>query len=419
MRSPLLINGDCLEIMPTLTENSVDAIVTDPPYGIGFMGKAWDTFGQEYLQREPAYRAERAGLYDQSVNANRNFQTWCAQWSTAAIRIAKPGAFMLVFGGTRTFHRMISGIEDAGWEIRDTMMWLYGSGFPKSLNIAKAIDKKNGHTHSGRHGDSKKRNAKCNTCGHWNISGCPCTCPRPNDQLISVQAQQWSGWGTALKPAWEPIIVARKPLEGTVAENVLKWGTGAMNIDASRIGSDQIEKGRAGRTAPQFSENAYANGNGYEGRNAPAGISIGRWPANIILDDEAGTMLDGQSGISKSTGGRIGNLLGGIAVPKADAIKGDPGFGDTGGASRFFYCAKASKSERGEGNNHPTVKPVSLLNYLTKLVCPDGGLILDPFMGSGSTGIAAQNIGCGFIGIEREKSYCDIANSRLGILVAA
>lgn len=298
MRSPILINGDCLEIMPTLEKNSVDAIVTDPPYGLSFMGKSWD-------------------------HGVPGVEFW-----KATLRVAKPGAFLLAFGGTRTHHRLTCAIEDAGFEIRDCMMWIYGSGFPKSHNL---------------HGE-------------------------------------YEGWGTALKPAWEPIIVARKPLEGTVAENVLKWGCGAMNIDDSRV--EIIGDRRSPLGADGIVHRTTGNSYGEHKESEGFDLSKGRWPANAILDEEAGAMLDG-------------------------------------GASRFFYCAKASKSERGEGNNHPTVKPISLLNYLLRLVCQPGGIVLDPFMGSGSTGIAAQNFGFKFIGIEREKSYCEIADARINTLVVA
>ncbi len=310
--------------MPTFDANSVDAIVTDPPYGLSFMGKDWD-------RGVPGV----------------------AFWE-AALRVMKPGAFLLSFGGTRTFHRLICAIEDAGFEIRDCMMWLYGSGFPKSHNL---------------HGE-------------------------------------YEGWGTALKPAWEPIIVARKPLEGTVAQNVQKWGCGAMNIDGSRIGTDR-----------RFNDPASSLGNGINmsggrAQDIDGHFVTGRWPANVILDEEAGAMLDGQSGVLKS-----GDLTGQKTKSSflADVSKGDPQFwkGDSGGASRFFYCAKASKRERGEENNHPTVKPLLLLSYLAKLVTPSNGLILDPFIGSGSTAVAAIQNGFRFIGIEKEPKYAEIARARI------
>jgi site-specific DNA-methyltransferase (adenine-specific) len=330
-----ILNGDCLEIMPTLDENSMDAIITDPPYGLSFMGNEWD-------------------------HGVPGVEFW-----KAALRVAKPGAFILSFGGTRTHHRLTCAIEDAGFEIRDCMMWLYGSGFPKSHNL---------------HGE-------------------------------------YEGFGTALKPAWEPIIVARKPLEGTVAENVLKWGCGGMNIGGSRIeGKKRSPKFKEPTSKGQFGSSDNCNLIGWD-------YSQGRWPANVILDEEAGAMLDGQSGkltsgASKST--YIQKESENLCVSGKNYVRSMPDRSkDSGGASRFFYCAKASKKERGEGNNHPTVKPISLLNYLAKLACPPCGLILDPFMGSGSTAIAAMKNGMRFIGIEKEPAYCEIAKARSGLLVAA
>jgi len=309
----MVLHGDSLQVLKELPDNSIDSVVSDPPYGLAFMGKKWD--------------------YDVP-----SVELW-----REVLRVLKPGGHLLSFGGTRTYHRMVVAIEDAGFEIRDQIMWIYGSGFPKSMNI--------------KEGEMK-------------------------------------GWGTALKPANEPIVLARKPLEKglTVAENVLKWGTGALNIDETRIGTEQIEKGR--------------------------------WPANVLFDEEAAKALDTQ---------------------QAEV-------------SRFFYVAKASKRERNAGldecdhnecdhvctlkpqktkqgnrpgspdmtgkfpdhdhrpsggNNHPTVKPVKLMEYLIKLVCPPNGIVLDPFMGSGTTGVAAINLGFEVLGIEREAEYITIAEKRM------
>lgn len=327
-----LLLGNCLEQMKTLPENSVDAVVTDPPYGLSFMGKSWD--------------------YDVPTE-----EIW-----REALRVLKPGGHLLSFFGTRTYHRGVVRIEDAGFEIRDQIMWLYGSGFPKSHNI--------------KEGDFK-------------------------------------GWGTALKPANEPIVVARKPLEKglTVAENVLKYGTGALNIDASRIGYSTDEK---------IDFNKVQDGNIYgangvygkaeQKQTTPLFKENGRWPANILFDEEAAALL--------------------------------------GENSRFFYIAKASKSERNAGledielkqkysidisksnshdcftkgdknpcipqaNNHPTVKPIKLMQYLIKLVTPPSGTVLDPFMGSGSTGVAANKLGFSFIGCEMSSEYFEIAKKRI------
>jgi site-specific DNA-methyltransferase (adenine-specific) len=322
--------GDCRELMAGLADESVDAIVTDPPYELGFMGKSWDASGIAY-----------------------DLEVW-----RQALRVLKPGGHLLAFSGSRTYHRMVCAIEDAGFEIRDQIMWLYGSGFPKSHNLA---------------GD-------------------------------------WSGWGTALKPAHEPIVVARKPFKGTVAANVLAHGTGALNIDGCRVGTEIVESGRHGRKSDQFSTNAYACGKGYAGRDAIAGVNIGRWPANVIHD-----------GSDEVTSG-------------------------IGEAARFFYCAKASQRDREEGldgfeavrtggmqstadgsmltgsgnertttraNHHPTVKPTDLMRYLCRLVTPPGGLVLDPFTGSGSTGKAAVLEGFRFLGCELSEEYAAIARARI------
>lgn len=342
-----VIVGDCRDVMAGMAAASVDAIVTDPPYELGFMGKAWDRSGVAF-----------------------DAATWAA-----ALRVLKPGGHLLAFGGSRTFHRIAVAIEDAGFEIRDTISWLYGSGFPKSHNLD---------------GD-------------------------------------WDGWGTALKPAWEPVIVARKPLVGTVAANVAAHGTGAINIDACRV---------------------EAGGNNVNDQES------GRWPANVILDEEAGAMLDAQSGErgggfgirGKSPNGRF--YANGKGIANTFTQTGQTvGFGDTGGASRFFYCAKASRGERNAGlegmperdkhiysggivsadhpgtadgggaraslNHHPTVKPIALMRYLVRLVTPPGGVVLDPFTGSGTTGCAVALEGFGFVGVEMSPEYAEIARRRI------
>lgn len=320
--------GDCLDVMAGMEENSFGSIVTDPPYGLSFMGRGWDhgVPGVEFWQ--------------------------------AALRVAKPGAMLLAFGGTRTHHRLMVAIEDAGWEIRDCLMWLHSQGFPKNKNN--------------------------------------------------------------LKPAWEPIIMARKPLsEPTVAANVLKWGTGGINIDACRIETADNLNGGA------YARNGTHRDDGWGMQRGGAGEYVepqGRWPANLILDEKAGALLDEQSGELKSGGGIKArkdstdtNNVFGKNTRRRDSI-GPQGFGtDKGGASRFFYCAKASKKDRGEGNNHPTVKPTSLMQWLCRLVTPVGGTILDPFMGSGSTGKAAQIEGFDFVGIDKEQVSFDIATQRLSV----
>lgn len=377
----MLLVGDCVEQMKTLEANSVDAIVTDPPYGLEFMGKAWDGFGTPL-----------------------GFQTWSEQWAREALRVLKPGGHLLAFGGTRMYHRLAAGIEDAGFEIRDTLMWLYGSGFPKSLDVSKAIDKAAGAEREvvGKHQNPKGKQS--DGWGHKETANI--TAPS------TEAAKKWQGWGTALKPAVEPIVLARKPLIGTVAENVLTHGTGALNIDASRIGTDDT-RSKSSPTAL-----GKMNDDGWQAKPVIAGSASGRWPANILLDEEAAAMLDEQSGVSKSQGGRIGKKEhGSLAIGAAGVYeKGDPGFGDTGGASRFFYVAKASRAERDFGlerNIHPTVKPVDLVRYLIRLVTPKGGTVLDPFMGSGTTAVAAIGEGVNWIGCEREPEYLAIIEARI------
>jgi DNA modification methylase len=373
--------------MRGIPDDCIDSIVTDPPYELGFMGKKWDNSGIAY-----------------------NVNVW-----KHCLRVLKPGGYLLAFGGTRTYHRMVCAIEDAGFEIRDQIQWIYGSGFPKSMDISKQIDKKAGaerkvigkrevskdYTRNGLRGDMLVLgNAKATKI---NIT-----------EPATLKAQQWNGWGTALKPAHEPIVVARKPLsEKTVADNVLKWGTGGINIDGCRIELNGDYKCKAnGR--PSLT----GLGDNYISENANKPDTQGRFPANIILDEKAGGLLNEQSGISKSTGGRSIKRSGGGNVgsgKKSEKVveNNDPGFGDVGGASRFFYCAKASKKERGEGNNHPTVKPIKLISYLCRLITPPNGIILDPFMGSGTTLIASKLEGFFYLGIEREQQYCEIARQRV------
>jgi site-specific DNA-methyltransferase (adenine-specific) len=371
-----VVTGDCLETMRELDDASVHAVVTDPPYHLAFMGRAWDTVSPGQSQREHE------------------------RWARETLRVLKPGGHLLAFGGTRTYHRLAAGIEDAGFEIRDCLVWLYGSGFPKSLNLD---------------GD-------------------------------------WQGWGTALKPAHEPIVVARKPLAGTVAANILEHGTGALNVDGCRIGAGE----RPLRESDRRSGMNGTYGDGLGGSRAVGETSLGRWPANVVLDPEAAAMLDEQTGeLTTNPGtyrrdasdaqdervayGKYGAIESGVSVSN----------GNSGGASRFFYCAKTSSAERNAGldgfpekmtrdtygdglqgprphtaddyewqrkgarNVHPTVKPIDLMRWLVRLVTPPGGLVLDPFVGSGTTGIATALEGMDFIGLEREEEYVAIARARI------
>jgi site-specific DNA-methyltransferase (adenine-specific) len=404
----IIYQGNNLEVLPTLEDNSVDSIVCDPPYELGFMGKSWDSSGIAY-----------------------SVELW-----RECLRVLKPGGHLLAFGGTRTWHRLAVAIEDAGFEIRDNIAWLYGSGFPKSHNISKAIDKMYGAEREviGTHPGPKKADG-------WRFR-----------EIVSVttsatdDAKQWDGWGTALKPAHEPIVVARKAVEGTVANNVLTYGTGALNIDATRVEmSAEDEKNSANNWKPQGYEsgdNIYEIGTKVI---ATEQNTQGRWPANIILDEFTAELLDEQSGVSKdgtatSRSGQHNGYDGGWKAQDKPA-----GYGGQGGASRFFYVAKANKRDRNEGldelpeirhadrnatdgvggdnprnrtnqpkqNFHPTVKPTALMQYLIRLVTPEGGVVLDPFTGSGSTGKAAILENKRFIGIELTADYLPIIEGRL------
>jgi len=352
-----LYQGDCLEVMRTLPDGCVDSVVCDPPYGLSFMGKRWD--------------------YDVP-----SVEIWAE-----CLRVLKPGGHLLAFAGTRTQHRMAVRIEDAGFEIRDMIAWVYGSGFPKSHNVGKSIDREAGAQREvvgkAAAGSAPLKRGHVNTSGGGLSVGTERSPEYEITAPATEAAQQWQGWGTALKPALEPITVARKPLVSTVAANVLAHGTGAINIDGCRVATD--DSTRRTNTAA----NSYMSGDiGAEqtrGSEYQTGSDAGRWPANLIHDGSDEVLAEFPDG----------------APAKA------------GSAARFFYCAKASKSDRGNDNTHPTVKPTDLMRYLCRLVTPAGGLILDPFMGSGSTGRGAVLEAFDFIGIEREGPYFQIAQDRI------
>ena len=369
-----LIVGDCLEELDKIEENSVDAIITDPPYELNFMGRGWDNAG---------------------VSFNKN--TW-----EKCLRVLKPGGHLLAFGGSRTFHRIACAIEDAGFDIRDTIMWIYGSGFSKSMNIGLALDKKKGVE-------------------------------------VKEAQNEWAGWGTCLKPAFEPIIVARKPFKGTLVNNILEYGVGGLNIDECRVGGETI----LSHNAPK---GTFAGGEPDRGSDTSSyHTAIGRFPANIIHDGSE----EATGGMPKTKGcqgkgfkkGDYKSSAVNTTFSRGDCVP----YNDFGSASRYFYCAKASRKDRDEGldefelvdagvgaliddnrnnteprrNVHPTVKPTALMQYLVRLVCPKGSVILDPFMGSGSTGKAVayenkeRSAGYSFIGIEQNPEYVEIAKARI------
>jgi site-specific DNA-methyltransferase (adenine-specific) len=372
-----------------LDDNTVDAIVTDPPYELGFMGKAWDKRGIAF---DPA--------------------TWAE-----CLRVLKPGGHLLAFGGTRTWHRLAVAVEDAGFEIRDTIAWLYGQGFPKSLDVGKAIDKAAGATRAvvGINPRAAQQTPKPDATSLGRFAGTSPDLTAP----ATDAARQWQGWGTALKPAHEPIVVARKPLAGTVAANVLAHGTGALNIDGCRIATDDTLGG--GR--PEGTNNAiYSKGLGSSSGRSDA--LAGRWPANVALDEDQAAALDEQSGNRKSgymkpeTDRKTRQ---GDAYGKFSARTATETYGDQGGASRFMYVAKAGANERPkiDGVAHPTVKPLALMRWLVRLITPPGGVVLDPFAGSGTTIEAAMLEGFACIGIEREATYLPLIEARIARARAA
>lgn len=412
-----LINADCIEAMKAMPDNSVDSIVTDPPYELGFMGKSWDASGIAF-----------------------NIEVW-----QEALRVIKPGGHLIAFSGSRTYHRMAVAIEDAGFQIRDQIMWVYGSGFPKSHNIAKQLDKLAGvkgeiiGEKTGKGYSSQQEKNLAHGFREYK-DGLPYEHADLNEYaLASDEAKQWDGWGTALKPAHEPMVLARKPLEGTVANNVLTYGTGGLNIDGTRVGSDGgTRKEPSNEKSTTFSVGSYLN------QKAGLPIDAGRWPANFIHDgsDEVVALFPiTTSGANKPDFNRDNSIFG---------FGGGQGFSDSGSAARFFYCAKASKRDRNEGldgfeakrdhdgrkdggvggdnprnrtnnaklNHHPTVKPTSLMQYLVRLVTPPNGIVLDPFMGSGSTGKACAYEGFEFIGIDQSAEYVAIAQARIDFALA-
>lgn len=419
-----IINGDCIEEMKKLSDNSVDSIVTDPPYELGFMGKKWDNTG-----------------------ISNNVDMW-----KECLRVLKPGGHLLSFGGTRTYHRMACAIEDAGFEIRDMIEWVYSTGFPKSLNIGKAVDKLQGNEREdlGKHPTINGKGDHFTFCANY------------NGARLTKGTSKFEGWGTALKPAHEPIVMARKPIsDKTIVENCLKWGTGGINVDGSRVGSETIMTNMKNTKG-----GLYNLGNDERTNEVENIFNQGRFPANLIHDDSEEVRdcfpdSKSTSSVWKGFSGE-GSNEGWKRKSHIKEISG--GFDDSGNASRYFksiiYQPKASKKERNLGledlddkiignnkghglnricggcgvsmlkpdeckcdkpnwvlpsrkNNHPTVKPLALMEYLIKMITPPNGVVLDPFMGSGSTGVAAIKNGFDFIGIDLDESYCEIAEKRI------
>jgi len=508
--------GDCRDLMKQLPENSVDAIVTDPPYGLEFMGKEWDKLdgldSPGYGER-PRMTGDHMGKGFKALPnyymAGAKAQTWHGLWAVEALRVLKPGGHALVFGGTRTYHRMVCALEDAGFEIRDTLCWLYGAGFPKSMDVSKAIDKIKGAQRevvgekvTGRAKLAESRTGEFADGQHGGTQVVPITVP------ATAEAEEWDGWGTGLKPAHEPICLARKPIsEGNVSENVLKWGTGAVNIDTARIGGDGGTQRSHQAGFPTKGEKGHVHATrGWRTGHRAIEIGKGRFPANLILThtpecrqiglgqvknpsgsvtgDEPSQpaknvygeygrhrfqryggsdgmeqvevwdcpsycpvrMLDEQSGTTESSGGagsRSGKIAQSVYGQFAQNQKGAHagGLGDVGGASRFFYCGKADQEERffhcqicakvcpmaswehhAHGKpkdeldhlvSHPTQKPLDLVKYLVQLVTPKGGMVLDPFVGTGTTAVACRLLGYSFIGFDSSEIYCKIAERRL------
>jgi site-specific DNA-methyltransferase (adenine-specific) len=406
-----LFKGDSRQVLPLMKDNSIDSVVCDPPYELGFMGKSWDSTG---IANDP--------------------QLW-----KEVLRVLKPGGHLLAFSGSRTYHRMAVAIEDAGFEIRDQIMWVYGSGFPKSHNISKGIDKA-----AGAEREVLKEDLRIRNSDSWEATGGMLKAGIQNFSITApatAAAKQWQGWGTALKPAHEPIVLARKPVEGTVANNVLTYGVGGINIDGTRVAHNEpikIMKAQVG------GDKVYSqSGRHEETTELKEG---GRFPANFIHDgsDEVVELFPANAG---GGFGKRGALNGGATSWGFKGEMQEVGYGDSGSAARFFYCAKASKRDRNEGcdefqerqvvtfatangtsgkpssisegrdtknrNHHPTVKPTELMQYLCRLITPPNGTILDPFLGSGSTGKAAMYEGFNFVGIELTEEYLPIAKARI------
>ena len=403
MNTNTIHTGDAFDVLPDLPDQSVHAVVTDPPYGLAFMGRDWDDF-------KP-----------------KEYQEWCEEWARECKRVLKPGGHLLAFSGNRTHHRLFTGVEDAGFEIRDTLTWHYGSGFPKASDVSKTIDKRAdaerevvGQTEKAKQVSDESRAA---TAGKSQSGE---TVHAPKSEPATDAAKKWDGWKTGLKPATEFVVMARKPYDGATVDSVLENGTGALNIDACRITTDDDLSGGATTDKPRESDLSGDNrtdaGKGMfsEGSNPDIEPAEGRYPANVVFDEAAADALDRE----------VGELAGCARTPQtgtgrntSDApTRNDPDERielESGGPSRYFYTSKASRSERTEGgaiqNDHPTVKPIDLMEWLIKLVTREGQVVLDPFAGSGTTCKAAKALNREFVGIERQAKWADVARVRCGL----
>jgi len=396
-----IIAGDSFQELQELPENSVHAVVTDPPYGLAFMGRSWDDF-------EP-----------------KEYQEWCQEWAEHVLRVLKPGGHMLAFSGNRTHHRLFTGVEDAGFEVRDTITWHYGSGFPKASDIGKTIDKRADAERevTGTYGP----NASDVNDSMWGsvdpsadeYDGSTLGVgKREETEPATPEAEKWDGWKTGLKPSTEYVVMARKPFDGATVDCVLEHGTGALNIDATRIGTEDDTS----RVSNGFGTEDDLYGEGDMGGEVNESHDKGRYPSNVVFDETEAERLDEQVGeLADSTQktdkrGYDSNVYGDKVDKEAGGADGYPG---SGGPSRYFYTSKASKAERTEDgsidNSHPTVKPLDLMEWLIKMVSREGQIILDPFCGSGTTCKAAKGLNREFIGIEKQDKWADVARVRCGL----
>lgn len=413
----VLHEGDCLATLRTLPDCSIDAVCTDPPYALVSIAKRFgaDNAAPAQYGRDGAYARASAGFMGKKWDTGE--VAFSVEFWAEVLRVLKPGGHVVAMGGDRTFHRLACAIEDAGFEIRGSLAWIFGTGFPKNLNVSKQIDKAAGverevirlRTDGRGVSPSKIENHGTGDTGIGHADG--------SKQIYSETAsatdaaKRWDGWGTALKPAMELICLARKPLsEGTVAANVLRWGTGALNIDGTRIEAGDKTPAPVG----QYGGSAIGP-NGHKGARNGSQDALGRWPANVVhdgSDEVVGMFPVTASGLLKTH--HVMRESENVAMsgknyarsPKQDS------FGDSGSAARFFYSAKASKHDRC-GSRHPTVKPVNLMRWLVRLVTPPGGTVLDPFAGSGTTGLAARLEGFRSVMCEREAEYIDDIKRRM------